>query len=97
MQMRFEFAPQSNAFEQGTRLIHPGLAVGQGGVHVEMRVHKRRCQQPTAAVHHLMRRRIQSLLNGHDAPGLHAHVDLGSTIGQVTMLQQQIQHASRLH
>ena len=91
-QQGLQFAPQGNAFEQGAALVDAGQAVGQGGVQVEVRIDKRRRQQQTLGVHHLVGRRLPARLHFDDAAMRHANRHVRPSVRQMGMGDEQVQH-----
>jgi len=87
-QLGFEFAPERNAFEQGAAFVDTRHAVAQGGIHVEVRVHKGRAQQQALGVHHLGRWRLQALAHLGNLAVLHSHRHVLAAIGQAGIANQ---------
>ena len=87
-----EFAPQRNAFEQRARGVDARHAVAQRGVHVEMRVNKRRAEQLALRVQRLMRRGQQAGAYFGDAAVLHRHRHMRAPVGQGGVVDEQIEH-----
>ena len=94
-ELGLELAPQRNAFEQGAAFIHTRLAVAQGRIHVEMRVHKRRAHQQAACVHCFMRWGLQAFGHFGDAAVLHGNRHVLAPVGQSGMGDEQVKHGMR--
>ncbi|NYH12876.1 hypothetical protein GGD41_000104 [Paraburkholderia bryophila] len=74
-QVRLQFAPQRDAFEQGARRVHARQAVRQRRVHVEVRIDERRRDERAGGVDFFGRACGQIRLDGDDAAGFDADVD----------------------
>ena len=92
----FEFAPQGNAFQQSAALVDARQSVAQRGVHMKVRVHKRRRQQLVLRVQKVCRRCVQ---RGRDFDNLsvqNGNRHAGAAIGQGSVVDQKIQHGEGL-
>jgi len=93
VQLRFQLAPQRDAFEQGAGLIEPRLAQGQRRVQVKMGIHERRRDQTPAGVDLFGRDRVETGRQRGDPSRLDADVDAPPAIGQIGVAYDQV-HAS---
>ncbi|MNV81485.1 hypothetical protein D3C71_1751530 [compost metagenome] len=91
-ELGFELAPQRDAFEQGAAFVHAWHAVAERGVHVEVRVDKRRGQQQALGVHHLVCRRLQAFGHFGDLAALHGNGHALPAIGQRGIGDEEIEH-----
>jgi hypothetical protein len=91
-ELRFELAPQGNAFEQGAALIDPWQAVGQRRVHMEVGVHKRWRDELAGGVDDFTCRAGQGGLHGGDAPTRDADVEAAAAVGKAAVAQDQVEH-----
>ena len=83
-QQWLEFTPQCNAFKQGAAFIDTGQAVAQGGVHVKVRVYKRRGEQVAARINRLgcLRASDWAFSDLRDLAVFYGHRHASATIGQ---------------
>ena len=92
-QLRLQFAPQRDAFEQRAALVHPRQAIRQRRVHVEVRVDERRAEQEAVAVDDL--RAVgggQLGADRTDAPILGEHVLRTAPVGETDVAKQKCGH-----
>ena len=86
-----QLAPQANALQQCARGVDARQPVGQGRIHVKMRVYKGRADQITGGVDHFTRLHITQITDRRDHGTL--DTDIGDlSIGQRAALDQQIEH-----
>ena len=81
-QLRFQLAPQGDAFEQGAGGIHARQAVAERGVHVEVGVDERRRDQVAGGVDLLRALHGQGGADGGDAAVLDGDIDGMAPVGQ---------------
>jgi hypothetical protein len=83
-QLRFQFAPQRNAFEQRAGRIDARQTVGQRRVHMKMRVDEGRRDERTGGVDFFGGARRKMRFDRDDAPRLDADIDRLSIFGGTT-------------
>ncbi len=89
-ELGLELAPQRNALEQGAAFINTRLAVAQGRIHVEMRVHERRAHQQADCVHRFVGWGLQALGHFGDAAVLHGNRHVPAPVGQGGVGDEQV-------
>src|ERR1700730_13917239 len=87
-------APDRDAFEEGTAEILAGLADGEHGVEVDVRLDQGGCEQVAPGVDHLAGGgRLRAGGGGNDPVALDGHARQGGRAGQAGIGDQEIQHA----
>ena len=91
-QQRFKFAPQRNALKQSTRLIDSWQPIAQRGIHMEVRVDKRRADQHALRIDDHMCRSIQPCTDLDNFPGANRNSHPSAPVGHCSVFKQQIKH-----
>ena len=87
-----QLSPQRDSFQQRARGIHPGQAIGQGSVHVEMRVDEGGGHKVPGRVDHAPRVGVQT---PHRRDPIPLDADIGHrAIRQRAALDQKIEHSA---
>src|SRR5579871_2650496 len=90
--MGFQFRPKLDALKQGAVFVHPRLAEAQGRVHMEMGVDERRRDEVAVGVEGFHCLGFDARLQIDDSLILDGDVDPVSSIGQVGVSDQEVEH-----
>jgi hypothetical protein len=93
-QLRLQFAPELDAFQQGAGLVQPRQAERQRRVHMEMGINERRRNQPSRRVDLLRALRSNPRLCRDDSPILDTDIDSCTAIRQIAAANYQVHHLS---
>jgi len=92
--VRLQFAPKSDAFEQGARLVEARQPERQRGVHMEMRIYKRGADKPAGSPDFLCGIGNQVTLDGCDPPIVDTDINIGAAVGQIHPAHNQVKRHS---
>ncbi|MNN25578.1 hypothetical protein D3C81_1390560 [compost metagenome] len=89
-QLRFQLAPQGDAFEQGSGGVYARQAIAERGVHVEVGVDERRRDEVALGVDLLRARHGQGGADGGDAAALDGDIDGAAPVGQAGIADDKV-------
>jgi hypothetical protein len=89
-QLRFQFPPQRNAFQQGAGLVHARQAVTERRIHMEVGIDERRRQQAALRIDFARALGLQSRSDIDDAALVDGDIDALASVGQIGIADDQL-------
>ena len=90
------WAPHRNAFQQRATLVDARQAVAQRGIHVKVRIDKRRAYQQALGIDGVLRRGAQAGSHFGDAAVLYGNRHAAAAVGQSRVGDEKVEHRKGL-